>query len=172
MLTLLTTLALAAQKPADAADCVLAAIPEAQNAAVGEAVLARKEAVAEGSPLLAAVNDCARRYSLSVERALNVSGYASMHLAAKTVARQFGHPGWARYAVVAVRRLTPTQRLALSEPETGAAEFKTVLVGMAEQDAAIVPALQALDDSRTERLILMVRLFAVAEVQRDHLAKP
>lgn len=173
MLTLLTALALAAQPAGNAADCVLSAIPEAQHAAIGEGMLARKtREVVENSALLEATDDCARRYKLSARSAVHASGYASMHLTAKAVARQLGHPEWARYAVVAVRERTPAQRLALSEPEAGAAEFKIVLARMAEQDSTLVTVLRAWDDARAQRFIMMVRMFAVAEVERDKAALP
>lgn len=169
----LTILALAAQPPASPADCVLSAIPEAQHEAIGGAVLARRSGdVVDKSSLLKATDDCARRYSLSVEKALSATGYASLYLASKEVARQLGHPEWFRYAVVAVRERTEAQRLALSEPDSGADVFKTVLARMVEQEASIGPALRASDDARAQRFILMIRLFAVAEVQRGRSALP
>jgi hypothetical protein len=164
---------MAAPQPVNPADCVLSAIPEAQYSTLGEAVLARRTEEASSNPALTrATDECARRYHLSADRALHASGYAGMHLAARAVAGQLGHPEWAGNAVAAIREQTAAQRLALSKPESGDAEFRLILARMIDRDPALKAALRGSDDARARRFILMVRLFAVAEVERDLAALP
>jgi hypothetical protein len=173
VLPLLIGLAMAAPQPVNPGDCVLSAIPEAQHATLGEALLARRTEEGSNNPALTRATDaCARRYRLSVDKALHASGYAGMHLASEAVARQLGHPELAGLAGAALRERTAAQRLALSKPGSGEAEFRLVVGRMIESDPALKAALRAADDARASRFILMVRLSAVAEVERDLAAIP
>jgi hypothetical protein len=173
VLTQLTVLALAAQQPMGAPDCILSAIPEAQRSSIGEAILAKRaKEAADNAALFRATDDCARKYRLSTERALHANGYAAMRMAAETLARKLGHPEWAGYALVAVRERPRAQREALAGTGSGGAEFELVLQRMIHQDRTIGATLQSWDKEPLERFVLMVKLFAVAEVERDKAALP
>jgi hypothetical protein len=173
VLTLLTVLALSAQQPESAPDCILSAIPDAQRSSIGEAILAKRTSdVADNAALLKATDDCAGKYRLSATRAVHAHGYATMRMAAESLARQLGHAEWAEYAIVAVRERPPAQRQALAGTGTGGAEFELVLTRMIHQDAGIAAVLQAWEKEGLERFVLMVKLFALAEVDRDKAAGP
>jgi hypothetical protein len=171
--TLSAILALAAQQPAGAPDCILSAIPEARRSSIGGAILAKRpKAAADDAVLLKATNDCARKYRLSAKQAVHSNGYAAMRIAAETLARQLGHPEWGGYALVAVRERPPAQLEALSGVGGSGAEFELVLARMISQDRTIGATLQSWDKEPLERFILMVKLFALAQAERDKAALP
>ena len=157
-----------AQQPIEATECVNFSVPNEQRAQIGEAILERRPKDAATSAALSkATDDCARQHRWSAARALNANGFAAMRMAAEAAARQLGYPEWADIALATVRERSPAQRENLANTGTGAAEFELVLMRMVHQDRRIASTIQSSDAAYMEKFVLMVKLLAVAEVERD-----
>jgi hypothetical protein len=166
MLLLLSGLVLAAQFPA-LEDCIYDGVPAADRTAIGEAILARHtEAAADLT--MEATNRCAHQYHWSVDKAVQLNGYATMRFAADVLAARLGKPEWTTSALRAIRlrSLDQVKTLAGTGTDIGNAEFRLVLARMIGADPTLADRLKAMDKPDLKSFVLMVKLVAVAEVSR------
>lgn len=165
MQPILYALVLAAQ-PLGSADCIYEAVPVSTRFSIGDAVLAKRtKSVADNEVLRKVTDDCARQNHWSVEQAVHANGYSAMRFAAETIASKLGHPQWSLNALEEIRG-RPTDQLAnLAGVGSGGAEFELILSRMIGKDQGI-SVLKEESKENLESFILMIKLLAVAEIER------
>lgn len=148
-------------------DCVYDAVAPDVRVSLGEATIAKRPRDdADIEALKNAVDKCTPASGWSIESALHANGSAAMRFAADTVARQLGHPSWSANALAVLRTRPLGQIQNLAKTGSGDAEFEIVLTHMLRGDPSIAEALQGASKAELEKFILMVKLLAVAEVER------
>lgn len=164
---LMSALALMLQS-ASPGDCVYEAVTPDVRASIGDAIIARRpRSAADIDALTIAVDRCARPERWSVDSALHANGSAAMRFAADTLARQLGHPTWSHTALAVLRTRPLGQIRNLAKTGSGDAEFELVLTHMLHADPEIGDELKGASKETLEKFILMVKLLAVAEVERN-----
>jgi hypothetical protein len=148
------------------AECVYDALPVAQRSSIGETMLARRRlGDADTGAMAKAIDKCAPATGWSIEGALHANGYAAMRYAADVLARRLGNAAWSATALRAIRDrpLEQVQKLATGSDND---EFKLILTHMIAQDGSVGTSLNGASDEVFTNFILMVKMIAVAEVER------
>jgi hypothetical protein len=154
-------------QPASGADCVYDALPLAQRSSIGEAMLAKRSLDhADTGAMIKAIDKCAPSKGWTTEGALHANGYAAMRSAADVLAGRLGHLPWSATALRVIRALPPEQMQSLAGTAPGNAEFKLVLTNMIAEDRSVATSLNGASDEVFTSFILMVKMIAVAEVER------
>jgi hypothetical protein len=148
------------------AECVYEVLPLAQRSSIGETMLARRRlADADADAMTKAIDKCAPATRWSVDGALHANGYAAMRSAADVLARRLGNPTWSA-AALRVIRARPTEQVQNLATGSDNAEFKLVLTQMIAEDRSVGTSLNGASDEVFTNYILMVKMIAVAEVER------